>query len=128
MQERDRFDLADTPHEKLPQATISRLRVRAFSRRRPLLVDVFCRLGAHALPPSGDGWRIVRPRGVTIAVLVTRRRDGCVDFDAGFVELRFFVFIAAVLSIYWSLRSNDYRKWFLLFASYFFYGVWDWRF
>jgi hypothetical protein len=38
MQERDRFDLADTAHEKLSQATISRLRVRAFSRRRPLLV------------------------------------------------------------------------------------------
>jgi hypothetical protein len=28
MQERDRFGLADTAHEKLPQATISRLRVR----------------------------------------------------------------------------------------------------
>src|SRR5665811_1981671 len=86
MQKRDRFDLADTAHEKLPQATISRLRVRAFSCRRPLLVDVFCRLGAHALPPSGDGWRIIGPRGVTIAVFVARRGDGCVDFDAGFFQ------------------------------------------
>jgi hypothetical protein len=41
---------------------------------------------AHALPPSGNGWRIVGPRGVTIAVLVARRRDGCVDFDAGFFQ------------------------------------------
>src|ERR1035441_10767479 len=95
MQKRDRFDLADTAHEKLPQATISRLRVRAFSCRRPLLVDVFCRLGAHALPPSGDGWRIVGLRGVAIAVLVARRRDGCVDFDT---------------SVFQSLRSEEHTS------------------
>ena len=45
-----------------------------------------------------------------------------------FVELRFFVFFAIVLLVYWSLRTNDLRKWFILFASYYFYGSWDWRF
>jgi alginate O-acetyltransferase complex protein AlgI len=45
-----------------------------------------------------------------------------------FIELRFFVFFAIVLSIYWSLRSNNLRKWFILLASYFFYGSWDHRF
>jgi alginate O-acetyltransferase complex protein AlgI len=45
-----------------------------------------------------------------------------------FVELRFFVFFAIVLITYWSLRSNNLRKWFLLAASYYFYGSWDWRF
>ncbi len=45
-----------------------------------------------------------------------------------FVELRFFIFFAIVLAIYWSLRSNNLRKWFILFASYYFYGSWDYRF
>ena len=45
-----------------------------------------------------------------------------------FVELRFFLFFAVVLCVYWSLRSNDARKWFTLCASYYFYGSWDWRF
>jgi len=45
-----------------------------------------------------------------------------------FIELRFFLFLAIVLSIYWSLKSNDLRKWFTLCASYYFYGSWDWRF
>lgn len=45
-----------------------------------------------------------------------------------FVELRFFIFFAIVLATYWSLRSNGARKWFILFASYYFYGSWDWRF
>ena len=45
-----------------------------------------------------------------------------------FVELRFFVFFAIVLAVYWTLRSNGLRKWFVLFASYYFYGSWDWRF
>src|SRR5271154_6526707 len=45
-----------------------------------------------------------------------------------FVELRFFLFFAIVLLVYWSLRSNEARKNFLLCASYFFYGSWDWRF
>jgi alginate O-acetyltransferase complex protein AlgI len=45
-----------------------------------------------------------------------------------FVEPRFFVFFAIVLGVYWSLKSNDSRKWFILCASFFFYGSWDWRF
>jgi alginate O-acetyltransferase complex protein AlgI len=45
-----------------------------------------------------------------------------------FVELRFFLFFAIVLAVYWSLHSNALRKWFILFASYYFYGSWDWRF
>ena len=45
-----------------------------------------------------------------------------------FVEPRFFLFFAIVLGIYWSLRSNNARKWFILLASYYFYGSWDWRF
>ena len=45
-----------------------------------------------------------------------------------FVELRFFVFFAIVLAVYWSLKSNNLRKWFILFASYYFYGSWNWRF
>ncbi len=45
-----------------------------------------------------------------------------------FVELRFFVFFAIVLLVYWSLPTNNARKWFILFSSYYFYGSWDWRF
>jgi alginate O-acetyltransferase complex protein AlgI len=45
-----------------------------------------------------------------------------------FVELRFFVFFAVVLTAYWSLRSNNARKWLILVSSYYFYGSWDWRF
>jgi alginate O-acetyltransferase complex protein AlgI len=45
-----------------------------------------------------------------------------------FVDLRFFLFFAVVLGVYWSLHSNESRKWFLLASSYFFYGSWDWRF
>jgi alginate O-acetyltransferase complex protein AlgI len=45
-----------------------------------------------------------------------------------FVEPRFFLFFAIVLTVYWSLRSNNARKWFILFCSFFFYGSWDWRF
>ena len=45
-----------------------------------------------------------------------------------FVELRFFLFFAIVLAVYWSLRSNNQRKWAILAASYYFYGSWDYRF
>lgn len=45
-----------------------------------------------------------------------------------FVEPGFFGFFAVVLTVYWSLKSNNARKWFILGASYFFYGSWDWRF
>jgi alginate O-acetyltransferase complex protein AlgI len=45
-----------------------------------------------------------------------------------FIEPRFFLFFAIVLSVYWSLKSNSLRKWFVLCASYYFYGSWNWRF
>lgn len=45
-----------------------------------------------------------------------------------FVELRFFVFFAAVFGFAWALRSNESRKRVLTLASYVFYGAWDWRF
>jgi alginate O-acetyltransferase complex protein AlgI len=45
-----------------------------------------------------------------------------------FVDFRFFVFFAVVLTAYWSLSTNNARKWLILFASYYFYGSWDWRF
>ena len=45
-----------------------------------------------------------------------------------FTEVRFFVFFLAVFVFYWLLKTNSKRKFFLLFASYFFYGVWDYRF
>ncbi|MGA3049713.1 MAG: MBOAT family O-acyltransferase [Terracidiphilus sp.] len=45
-----------------------------------------------------------------------------------FVEPRFFLFIAIVLLVYWSLKTNNARKSFILCASFFFYGSWDWRF
>ena len=45
-----------------------------------------------------------------------------------FTDLKFFVFFSTVLLVYWNLGTNNARKWFLLAASYFFYGSWDWRF
>jgi alginate O-acetyltransferase complex protein AlgI len=46
-----------------------------------------------------------------------------------FIEPIFFAFFAAVLVCYWGvLKTNNSRKWFLLGASYLFYGSWDWRF
>jgi alginate O-acetyltransferase complex protein AlgI len=45
-----------------------------------------------------------------------------------FVEARFILFFAVVAAAYWSLPNNRARKWWLLATSYFFYGVWDWRF
>ena len=45
-----------------------------------------------------------------------------------FVELRFLPFFALVLAVHWALRSHVARKWWLLAASYVFYGAWDWRF
>ncbi len=39
----------------------------------------------------------------------------------------FFAFLAAVTLCYWCLTFRDQNK-FLLVASYFFYGWWDWRF
>jgi alginate O-acetyltransferase complex protein AlgI len=45
-----------------------------------------------------------------------------------FTEARFIVFFAVVFAVHWALGSNRPRKWWLLLASYVFYGVWDWRF
>ena len=45
-----------------------------------------------------------------------------------FVELRFFVFFAAVFALVWTLRDNEWRKRILTAASYIFYAAWDWRF
>lgn len=45
-----------------------------------------------------------------------------------FVELQFLLFFGLVLFTYWSLKNNEHRKTFLLLASYYFYGSWDWRF
>ena len=45
-----------------------------------------------------------------------------------FTEFRFFIFFAIVFAIYWALRSNSWRKAWILACSYAFYGAWDWRF
>ncbi len=45
-----------------------------------------------------------------------------------FIEPRFIVFFAIVLLVHWNLRTNRQRKVWLLMASYFFYGAWDYRF
>jgi alginate O-acetyltransferase complex protein AlgI len=45
-----------------------------------------------------------------------------------FSSLDFFVFFAVVLIVLAVVKSNPLKKGFLLFASYFFYAYWDWRF
>ena len=45
-----------------------------------------------------------------------------------FVELRFFIFFALVFALTWLLTNNRHRKLVLTSSSYFFYGIWDWRF
>lgn len=45
-----------------------------------------------------------------------------------FNSLVFLTFMAIVLPVYYSLRSQMAKKVFLLVASYVFYGYWDWRF
>ncbi|MCB9914263.1 MAG: MBOAT family protein [Planctomycetes bacterium] len=45
-----------------------------------------------------------------------------------FVELRFFFVFAVAFAVYWSLRSDRWRKLWLLAVSYFVYGSWDWRY
>src|SRR5579883_2482289 len=45
-----------------------------------------------------------------------------------FTELRYLGFFTIAFCVYWALRSNEKRKIWLLGASYFFYGSWDWRF
>ena len=45
-----------------------------------------------------------------------------------FTELRFLPFFLLVFAVHWGLRRERERKGWLLLCSYFFYGVWDWRF
>lgn len=45
-----------------------------------------------------------------------------------FNSIVFFVFLSVVLPIYYSLPKKAQRNSFLLLASYFFYGYWDWAF
>ncbi|MGL4609349.1 MAG: MBOAT family O-acyltransferase [Trueperaceae bacterium] len=45
-----------------------------------------------------------------------------------FSSIDFFVFFAVVLVFLAVVKSNPVKKMFLLAASYFFYGYWDWRF
>ncbi len=40
----------------------------------------------------------------------------------------FFLFLGVVLPIFFSLRTKTQKNTFLVLASYFFYGYWDWRF
>src|SRR5437762_1409020 len=42
-----------------------------------------------------------------------------------FNSLTFVVFFAVVVTVYWSMRSWNARKYFLVFASYVFYGAWN---
>src|SRR5262245_41999035 len=45
-----------------------------------------------------------------------------------FTELRFFPFFLLAFTVHWLLRSDRWRKVWLLACSYVFYGAWDWRF
>lgn len=47
-----------------------------------------------------------------------------------FNSFSFGIFLLLVGTLYWTVfnRSRQRRNWFLLAASYFFYGCWDWRF
>jgi alginate O-acetyltransferase complex protein AlgI len=45
-----------------------------------------------------------------------------------FSSIDFFIFFAVVLIFLAVVKSNPVKKGFLLAASYFFYGYWDWRF
>ncbi len=45
-----------------------------------------------------------------------------------FTQPVFFLFFAVVAAVHWALRGNAWQKRWLLVASYFFYGYWDYRF
>lgn len=45
-----------------------------------------------------------------------------------FIDWPFPLFLLVVFVVHWSLRSASARKTWLLLASYYFYGSWDWRF
>ncbi|MEJ2052031.1 MAG: MBOAT family O-acyltransferase, partial [Calditrichota bacterium] len=40
----------------------------------------------------------------------------------------FLIFLGAVIPVFYAIKSKTGRNTFLLLASYFFYGYWDWRF
>jgi len=45
-----------------------------------------------------------------------------------FVSITFVILLAAVLAVYWSLRSDRRRHIWLLLANFVFYGLWNWHF
>ena len=45
-----------------------------------------------------------------------------------FNTIVFLTFMGIVMPIFYFLKKATHKKYFLLFASYFFYGYWDWRF
>ena len=45
-----------------------------------------------------------------------------------FISLTFLVFLAVVYGVYWKIPAGEWRKYFLVAASYVFYAWWDWRF
>ena len=45
-----------------------------------------------------------------------------------FTAWPFPAFLLIVFFVYWSVSSDGFRRWWLLVASYVFYGAWDWRF
>lgn len=45
-----------------------------------------------------------------------------------FTEFRFLIFFGIVFCVYWTLKDNTWRKYFILTCSYLFYAAWDWRF
>ncbi len=45
-----------------------------------------------------------------------------------FNSLEYFFFLPFVFLIYWGLKKVSYQNVFILLASYFFYGLWDYRF
>ncbi len=44
-----------------------------------------------------------------------------------FVEFRFLWFFLAAFAVYWTLRHNSARKFWLLVCSYAFYAAWNWK-
>ena len=45
-----------------------------------------------------------------------------------FTQFAFFVFFAVTFATFWALKGERARRVWLLVASYFFYGYWDYRF
>jgi alginate O-acetyltransferase complex protein AlgI len=45
-----------------------------------------------------------------------------------FDSIRFLIFFILVFSAYWLIKKHKYQNLLLIGCSYFFYGLWDWRF